>query len=73
MLELLELELEIGRDKDDLEGSLIRYNQCSRALDDFLNLKISFDDYLDVLSSNNVAMDEYLAVVDGNVEKVLCL
>lgn len=69
--EFFGVEIEVNRPtENDIEALLIQYHNAERALKNFLDLKISFADYCDILEFNEVNMDEFLAVIDNNLSLV---
>lgn len=52
---------------DDLTAILAAFHQCRQALDDFLAGRLPWLDYLEVLATNGVDVDDYLGVADENL------
>lgn len=52
----------------DLDSNLVRkLDRCSRALNSLMETKISWQDYLDVLQTEGIQMDDYINIAHENV------
>lgn len=61
------LNLWIPSSKKVDRSILIRLNNCQQALSNLLDCEISWQDYLDILQSNGVDMDDYLNISHENI------
>jgi hypothetical protein len=57
-----------GYGGDEYDNLMEDYGQCSQALQDFLDKKIDFDEYTDILKERDIDMDSYLTTVENNFE-----
>jgi hypothetical protein len=54
------IDLEPDLNESDLADLLQREDICSQALQSFLAFKITFDDFIDIVESQGIDIDEYL-------------
>jgi hypothetical protein len=68
--EAMSLWLEFDSESD-IKAEIERFSICRAALDDFLALKISLENYLEVLADQQVNVDEYRQTADENLGLIL--
>lgn len=56
---------------DDTNAVLASFLRCHQALDSLLEFRISWDDYLEILASEGVDLDEYLQIAEDNVSLLI--
>ncbi|BAU65662.1 hypothetical protein STA3757_30510 [Stanieria sp. NIES-3757] len=75
--DLLELEVNIealnDHNDNDIKNVLIRLDICREALDAFLAQEITFEEYLDLLKTAEVNIDDYLINTEQNLIKARLL
>lgn len=54
--------------ESDLDSLLATYEVVEVAKDDFLNQKITFQEYIDLLETAQVNIDSYLETLEGNLQ-----
>lgn len=59
-----------GYGKDEYDDLMEDYGVCERALQDLLTNKIDFEMYLDVLEDRGIEMDDYLTIVESNLDRL---
>lgn len=53
----------------DTEAIMKSYWRCNESLTGLLDGKVSFEEYLDTLDSEGVAMDDYLETAEDNLSQ----
>jgi hypothetical protein len=61
------LALWIPSDSDNLDELLVNFNICRDALDSFLDGHLSLGDYLEILASCDVDVNDYCQIADDNL------
>lgn len=52
----------------DLDSDLIKsLSKCNHALNELMDFQISFQEYLDILSRENINIDNYLEISHDNI------
>lgn len=56
-----------GMREDEVEGVVLSHWLIQQARDDFLNGRLTWSEYLDLVESHQVNMDSYLDTVEENL------
>jgi len=57
-----------GCSRSEMSSVIYRYDLCNQALQAFMAQEISFEEYLDILETAEVNIDDYLEVTEQNLQ-----